>query len=75
MSEGAMSEVRSSELKTRLSSSDDPVEVEEDTVVFVLREVRAFHAFGEVCSLDDETLSRFRGRFQFPDRVRICLPR
>ena len=70
-----MSEVRSSELETRLSSSDDPVEVEEDTVVFVLREVRAFHAFGEVCSLDDETLSRFRGRFQFPDRVRICLPR
>ena len=75
MSEGAMSEVRSSELETRLSSSDDPVEVEVDTVVFVLREVRAFHAFGEVCSLDDETLSRFRGRFQFPDRVRICLPR
>ena len=75
MSEGAMSEVRSSELETRLSSSDDPVEVEEDTVVFVLREVRAFHAFGEMCSLDDETLSRFRGRFQFPDRVRICLPR
>ena len=75
MSEGAMSEVRSSELEMRLSSSDDPVEVEEDTVVFVLREVRAFHAFGEVCSLDDETLSRFRGRFQFLDRVRICLPR
>ena len=75
MSEGAMSEVRSSELEMRLSSSDDPVEVEEGTVVFVLREVRAFHAFGEVCSLDDETLSRFRGRFQFPDRVRICLPR
>ena len=71
---GAMSEVRSSELETRLSSSDDPEEVEEDTVVFVLREVKAFHAPREVCSLDDETLSRFRGRFQFPDRVRICLP-
>ena len=72
---GAMLEVQSSELETRLSSSDDLVEVEEDIIVFVLREVRAFHAPGEVCSLDDETLSRFKGRFQFPDRVRICLPR
>ena len=71
---GAMSEVRSSELETRLLSSDDLVEVEEDIVVFVLREVRAFHAPGEVCSLDDETLSRFKGRFQFPDRVRVRLP-
>ena len=72
---GAMLEVQSSELETRLSSSDDLMEVEEDIIVFVLREVRAFHAPGEVCSLDDETLSRFKGRFQFPDRVRICLPR
>ena len=72
--QGAMSEVRSSELETRLSSSDDPMEVEEDTAISVLREVRAFHALGEVCSLDDEMLSRFRGRFQFPDRVRVHLP-
>ena len=71
---GAMSKVRSSELKTELSSSDDPVEVEEDTAVSIPREVRAFHALEEVCSLDDETLSRFRGRFQFPDRVRVHLP-
>ena len=70
-----MSKVRSSELKTGLSSSDDPVEVEEDTVVFVPREVRACHALWEVCSLDDETLSKFRGRFQFHDKVRIHLPR
>ena len=69
-----MSEVRSSELKTELSSSDDPVEVEEDTMVSVPREVKAFHALGEVCSLDDETLSRFRERFQFPERVRVHLP-
>ena len=69
-----MFEVRSSELKTRLSSSNDPVKVEEDTAVFIPREVRAFHALRELCSLDDETLSRFRGRFQFPDRVRIRLP-
>ena len=33
--------------------------------------LKAFHAFGEVCSLDDETLSRFRDRFRFPDRVRV----
>ena len=50
------------------------MEVEEDTAISVPREVRAFHAFGEVCSLDDEMLSRFRGRFQFPDRVRVHLP-
>ena len=41
---GVMSEVRSSQLKTRLSSSDDPVEVEVDTTAFGQREVRAFHA-------------------------------
>ena len=69
-----MFEVRSSELKTRLSSSNNPVKVEEDTAIFVPWEVRAFHALRELCSLDDETLSRFRGRFQFPDRVRIRLP-
>ena len=40
---GVMSEVRSSQL-TRLSSSDDPVEVEVDTTAFGQREVRAFHA-------------------------------
>ena len=71
---GAMSEVRSSELETRLSSSDDPMEVEEDIAVSIPREVRTFHAFREVCSLDDETLSRFKGRFQFPDKVRVRLP-
>ena len=70
----AMSKVRSRELETKLSSSDNPVEVEEDTMVSVPREVRAFHALGEVCSLDDETLSRFRERFQFPERVRVHLP-
>ena len=69
-----MFEVRSSELETGLSSSDDAMEVEEDTAVSVPWEVRAFHALREVCSLDNEMLSRFRGRFQFPDRVRVCLP-
>ena len=70
----AMSEVRLSELETRLSSSDDPVEVDEDIAISVPREVRAFHDLREVCGLDDETLSLFRGRFQFPDKVRIRLP-
>ena len=67
-----MYEVRSSEVETELSSSDDPVEG--DTAVSALREVRAFHALEEVCGLDGETLSRFKGRFQFPDRVRVRLP-
>ena len=28
----------------------------------------------EVCDLDAETLGRFKDRFQFPERVRVCLP-
>ena len=64
-----MLEVRSSELETGLSSSDNPVEVEEDTVASGPREV-----FGEECGLDVETLSRFSNRFQFPERVRVCCP-
>ncbi|KAL0014155.1 hypothetical protein SO802_001224 [Lithocarpus litseifolius] len=53
-----MLKVRSSELETGLSSSDDPMEVEEDTAASGLREIMAFHALGEVCGLDAETLSR-----------------
>ncbi|KAK9997459.1 hypothetical protein SO802_022145 [Lithocarpus litseifolius] len=68
---GVMSEVRSSELETGLSSNDDPGEAEGDTVVFVAREVRAFYALDEVCSLDGDTLSRFKDRFQFLERVRV----
>ena len=56
-----MSEVRSSELETRLSSSDKLVEG--DNAVSVPREVRAFHALEEACGLDDETFSRFKDRF------------
>ena len=69
-----MFEVRSSELETRLPSNDNPMEEEADTAISVPREVRAFHALREACNLDDETLSRFRDRFQFPERVRVCLP-
>ena len=74
-SRGIMSTMRSSELETRLSSSNDPVEAEVDTVAFSRREVRAFHALGEACALDFDTLSKFRDRLLFPERVRICLPR
>ena len=55
-----------------MSSSDDLVEG--DTAVSAPQEVKAFHALKEVCGLDSETLSRFKGRFQFPDRVRVHLP-
>ena len=44
---GVMSEVRSNELETGLSSSDDLVEVEVDTLASSRREVRAFHALSE----------------------------
>ena len=67
-----MSEVRSSELETGLSSNNGPVE--EDTTVSSPREVRAFHALEEVCGLDANTLGGFKDRFQFPEWVRVCLP-
>ena len=67
-----MSEVRSSELETGLLSSDDPVEG--DTAVSIPREVRAFHALEEGCGLDADTLGRFKDRFQFTERVKVCLP-
>ena len=53
---------------------DDPVEVEEDIAASGPREVKAFFALGEECSLDIETLSRFSNRFQFPERVRVRRP-
>ena len=56
-----MSEVRSSNLETGLSSNGNPVEG--DTVVSTPREVRAFYALREVCGLDTETVSRFKDRF------------
>ena len=68
----AMSEVRPSELETGLSSSGDPVEG--DTAVSAPREVRAFYALNEECGLDDDTLGRFKDRFQFLERVRVRLP-
>ena len=38
------------------------------------RETRSFHAFKEECTLDEDTLNRFRDRFQFPDETRVRLP-
>ena len=72
-------EVRSSELETRLSSSDDPVEAEGEIATFGpsssgWREIRPFHALREECALDANILFRFRDRFQFPEEVRIRLP-
>ena len=67
-----MSEVRFSELETRLSSSGGPVEG--DTTVFTPRVVRAFHALEEVCGLDADTMGRFKDRFQFPKRVHVRRP-
>ena len=63
-----VSKVRSSELKTGLSSSNDPVKVEVDTAASGpsfpgRREVRSFHAFREECALDADTLFRFKDRF------------
>ena len=67
-----MAEVRSSELETGLSSSGGPEGG--DTIVSAPRVVRAFHALEEVCGLDEETMSRFKDRFQFPERVHVRRP-
>ena len=74
-----VSEVRSSELETGLSSSNDPVEAKVDTAAFGpsfprRREVRSFRALREECALNTDTLFRFRDRFQFPKEVKIRLP-
>ena len=69
-----MSKVRSNELEIGLSSNDGLVEVGGNTAISSLREVRAFYALDEVCGLDANKLSRFKDRFQFPDRVRVRLP-
>ena len=65
-----MSEVRSSELETGLSSSGGPEEG--DTTVSIPPMVKAFYALEEVCGLDTNTVSRFKDRFQFPGRVCVC---
>ena len=72
--QGIMFEVRSSELETGLSSNDDPMEAGGDTTISAPQEVRAFYALDRMCGLDADTLSRFKDRFPFPNRVRVRLP-
>ena len=67
-----MSKVRSSELETRLSSSDGPKEG--DTAISIPHTVRAFYALKEVCGLDTDTMTRFKEKFQFPERVHVRRP-
>ena len=67
-----MSEVRSSELDTGLSSSEGSVEG--DTAVSTPRQVRAFYALKKECGLDADTVARFKDMFQFPKRVRVRRP-
>ena len=67
-----MSEVRTSKLDTGLSSSGEPVEG--DTAVSNPQEVRAFYALENVHGLDADTVGRFRDRFQFSEKVRVCRP-
>ena len=66
---GKMSEVRSSEVETGLSSSGDPVEG--DTVVSTPRKVKAFHTLEEVYGLDADTMGRFKDRFHFPEPIHV----
>ena len=67
-----MAEVRSSKLETGLSSSGDPEGG--DTTISAPRVIKAFHALEEVCGPDDETVGRFKDRFQFPEHVRVRWP-
>ena len=67
-----VAEVRSSELETGLSSSGDPEGG--DTTISAPRVIKAFHALEEVCGPDDETVGRFKDRFQFPEHVRVRWP-
>ena len=77
------SKIRSSDLETGLSSSAGTDGVRIDIVTFIpvssqpsiSPPPRSFHALKEKCSLNEETLGRFRDRFQFPEKSRIRLPR
>ena len=63
-----MSEVKSSELETGLSSSDDHV-ISEVTSLYTL-----YKAWNISCSLTGKDEKRIRDRFQFPSLVRIRIP-
>ena len=63
-----MSEVKSSELETGLSSSDDHV-ISKVTSLYTL-----YKAWNISCSLTGKDEKRIRDRFQFPSLVRIRIP-
>ncbi|KAK9992079.1 hypothetical protein SO802_027064 [Lithocarpus litseifolius] len=73
----------SGDLRAILSSSVGVGEVETDTAISrpalshqsVLAHSHPLHALQEECSLNEDTLFRFRDRFQFPEETRIRLPR
>ena len=80
-------EGRSGDLETSLSSSVGTAGVETDTATSMPSSVpssshpsvsatsQTFHALKKECSLKEDTLSRFRDRFQFPEETRVRLPR
>ena len=77
------SEVRSSGLEANLSSNIGIGGVKTDTAISVPLSSRLsvsvsprpFHALQEKCSLREDTILRFKDRFQFPDETRVRLPR
>ena len=71
-------EIRSSELKTSLSSNDESMGKEVDTAMSKLSPSFLFiplHALFESCSLKGKKLRGFIKRFQFPKGTVIRLPR
>ena len=75
--------IRLSNLGMGLSSSGNTTGAETDTAASipmssqpsVSQSPQPFHALKEECSLNEETLSRFMDRFQFPKETRVRLPR
>ncbi|KAL0010941.1 hypothetical protein SO802_006049 [Lithocarpus litseifolius] len=71
-------EVRSSELDTSLSSSDDPVDIKEDMVTSkpsTSSLSTPFQALIKECVLEEKHLKNLRKCFQFPTEMKMCLPR
>lgn len=79
MEERLRSVVRSSDLETSLSSSDKPTKMETNTaaskplsfkpfssIPLSSKKPWSFHALNEPCSLDEETLFRFKDRILLP---------
>ena len=70
-------EVRLSELDTGLSFSDNPVDMEVDTVMFkpfTSFSLKPFQALIEECVLEGKHMKSFRKHFQFPTEMKIRPP-